>query len=95
MLVSIIFPAGTIWTILDKSRFHSFTLDGIHLIIGFRGGLYQIDDRTSRFLEGQGDTDDGTVAEELDVDRQNGGDMRNTGLRPLSAPFALSLPQCH
>ena len=80
------FPGRDNMDILDKSRFHSFTLDGIHLIIGFRGGLYQIDDRTSRFLEGQGDTDDGTVAEELmSIDRMEG----NEEYRPPSSQRSL------
>jgi len=61
---------------LDTSRFHLFSLDGAHLIIGYRGGLYQIDDMTLRFLEegpGWDGCDDGAIAEELaSIDRLEG-----------------------
>jgi len=81
-----------IMNILDKSRFHLFSLDGVNLIIGFRGGLYQIDDRTRRFLEdrtGQDDTDDGTIVEELaSIDRMEGDEKYSP---PVSNRFLRAL----
>ncbi len=61
---------------LDSSRLHLFSLDGAHLVAGFKGGLYQIDDNTFRFLEGQpaqSEADDGAISTELaSIDRMEG-----------------------
>ena len=43
----------TIMETLDPSRFHLFSLDGAHLLIGYKGGLYQIDDPAYALLCGK------------------------------------------
>lgn len=39
--------------ILDHSRFHLFSMDGTHILIGHKGGLYQIDEAAFDLLNGK------------------------------------------
>jgi uncharacterized protein len=77
---------------LDPSHYHLFSLDGVHILIGARGGLYRLDDTCNAFLRG---SDEGgqeeKIRKELDHIRALEGSYRESAPASMRALRALCL----